>query len=127
MMDRRGQTSMPKAGFEPTVSAFKRSRPTPQPALPLGQAPLTGQSLVCACQVLVLSLFMSVFQCYTGYWFSIAFRWRFTASSGVKSSASSLFPLPFPLHFGSYSSSFRRPGLYSLRLSVIGVSPTQLI
>jgi hypothetical protein len=27
--ERRGQTSMPRAGFEPTISVSKRSRPTP--------------------------------------------------------------------------------------------------
>jgi hypothetical protein len=36
MMNRREQTSMPQAGFGPTVSASKRSRPTPQPAQLLG-------------------------------------------------------------------------------------------
>jgi hypothetical protein len=30
MKNRRGQTSMPLAGFEPTVSASKRSKPRPQ-------------------------------------------------------------------------------------------------
>jgi hypothetical protein len=36
MVNRRGQTSMPYAGFEPMVSASKRSRPTPHSAQPLG-------------------------------------------------------------------------------------------
>jgi hypothetical protein len=32
--ERQGQTSMPQAGFEPTVSACNRPRPTPQTARP---------------------------------------------------------------------------------------------
>jgi hypothetical protein len=31
----RGQTSMPEAGFEPTIPATKRPRPTPQTVWPL--------------------------------------------------------------------------------------------
>jgi hypothetical protein len=38
IMDRRGQTSMPRARFEPTDSASKRSRPTPQTLRRLGPA-----------------------------------------------------------------------------------------
>jgi hypothetical protein len=38
IMNRRGQTSMPKARFEPTDSASKRSRPTPQTVRRLGPA-----------------------------------------------------------------------------------------
>jgi hypothetical protein len=37
-MNRRGQESMPEAGFEPTVSASMRSRHTPQTSRPLGSA-----------------------------------------------------------------------------------------
>jgi hypothetical protein len=40
MMNRREQTSIPDMAFEPTVSACKQSRPTPQIGLPLG--PATG-------------------------------------------------------------------------------------
>jgi hypothetical protein len=36
--DRRGQTSMPWAGFEPTILATNRPRPTPQTARPLWPA-----------------------------------------------------------------------------------------
>jgi hypothetical protein len=38
--ERRGQTSMPKAGFEPTIPATNRPRPTPQTARPLWPATL---------------------------------------------------------------------------------------
>jgi hypothetical protein len=38
MINRRGQTSMPQAGFELTYSASKKSRPTAQTALSLGPA-----------------------------------------------------------------------------------------
>jgi hypothetical protein len=36
--ERQRQTSMPWAWFEPTISATKRSRPTPQTTRPLGQS-----------------------------------------------------------------------------------------
>jgi hypothetical protein len=36
MMNRRGQTPVSNAGFEPMVSVSKRSRPTPRTMWPLG-------------------------------------------------------------------------------------------
>jgi hypothetical protein len=38
--ERRGQTSMPWVGFEPTIPATNRPRPTPQTARPLWQTPI---------------------------------------------------------------------------------------
>jgi hypothetical protein len=38
IMNRSGQTSMRYAGFEPTVSASKQSRPTTETTQPLGPA-----------------------------------------------------------------------------------------
>jgi hypothetical protein len=39
--ERRGRTSMPWAGFEPTIAATNRPRPTPQTARPLWPASKT--------------------------------------------------------------------------------------
>ena len=71
-------------------------------------------------KIIYFCLSITVFQCYTDYWFAVTFRHtlRFTTSSGL---ASSLFSLPLPTYFRIFSSFsfYRRPGKYFLAPSVI--------
>jgi hypothetical protein len=55
MTSRRGQTSVPYAGFEITVAASKRSRRTPHTARPLGQAKTHGLLLLLWCETTSLN------------------------------------------------------------------------
>jgi hypothetical protein len=65
MMNGRGQTSMPYAGFEPTVSASKRSWPMPRIARPLGPAKIcSSEALHLMCIYGLTYYFLTLFPTY---------------------------------------------------------------